>query len=155
MKRGTKPKPTKLKQLEGDIHKERWNLKEPQPQEGKVYCPAWLDEEARKEWRRITPELKRLGLLTVVDRVALAGYCQAYSRWRRAEETLQSGFTYEFTDKDFKTKRTTKPEVAIARDALNQVKAFLVEFGMTPSSRTRIIAEPPKVKDPMEELLNL
>jgi hypothetical protein len=30
-------------------------------------CPNWLDKEARPEWRRLGPELERIGLLTGVD----------------------------------------------------------------------------------------
>jgi P27 family predicted phage terminase small subunit len=36
----------------------------------------------------IMPELKNMRLLMVVDVQALAAYCQAYGRWRLAEETL-------------------------------------------------------------------
>jgi len=38
--------------------------------------------------RRISPELWRLGLLTVLELQPLAAYCVAYARWLAAEETL-------------------------------------------------------------------
>lgn len=40
------------------------------------------------EWKRIAEALNRIGLLTQVDRAALAAYCQAYGRWMEAERKL-------------------------------------------------------------------
>lgn len=152
--KGRKPLPTKVHELNGNPSKLRLDKRnEPQPRVGDIFCPDWLDEEARKVWERNAPELIRLGTLTIIDQDAFAAYCQVYSRWKRAERAIQDSFSYEFTDKDFKTKRADKPEVRIARDAWNQVKAMEAEFGMTPSSRSRIIASPEKPKDPIAEML--
>ena len=52
-------------------------------------CPAHLLPEARKEWKRITPELERYGLVSKLDRASLALYCQAWARWVWAERQLQ------------------------------------------------------------------
>lgn len=152
--KGRKPLPTKVHELNGNPSKLRLDKRnEPQPQARELSCPAWLDKEAKKVWQRNEPELTRLRVLTILDQDAFTAYCQAFSRWKRAEKAIQDSFSYEFSDKNFKTKRTTKPEVQIARDAWNQVKAMEAEFGMTPSSRSRIMAEPAKVKDPIDELL--
>jgi phage terminase small subunit len=51
-------------------------------------CPKHLLPEARKEWKRITPKLQELGLVSQIDRAALALYCQAYARWVWCEEQL-------------------------------------------------------------------
>jgi P27 family predicted phage terminase small subunit len=106
------------------------------------------------EWKRVVPELERLGLLTMVDRAALAGYCEAYARWVKAAKELKYGFTYEYQDKNFVTKRVRKPEVDIARDALNQVKAFCIEFGLTPSSRGKMsVPNMASEQDPLDKML--
>ncbi|AQU06097.1 phage terminase small subunit P27 family [Dehalococcoides mccartyi] len=156
--RGRKPKPTKIHELNGNPS--RLNLgkrkeKEIKPSTGAPTCPSWLDTEAKREWKRIVPELAKLGVITMIDRAALAGYCVAYSRWRTAEEELGKGFTYEYYDsKTFQLKRTVKPEVQIARNSLNQVKAFCSEFGLTPSSRSRLVLPgEPKDEDPVDKML--
>lgn len=42
-------------------------------------CPPHLRPEAKKEWKRIAPELEKLGLISRLDRTALALYCQAWA----------------------------------------------------------------------------
>jgi P27 family predicted phage terminase small subunit len=151
---GRKQKPTAIKKLEGNPGKRPLNDNEPQPDKTPPACPSWLPHEAKREWRRIVPELERLGLLTIVDRAALTGYCEAWARYVKAAKELKDGFTYEYINEKFQMKRSKKPEVEIARDALNQVKAFCAEFGLTPSSRGRM-SVPNKVpdQDPLDKML--
>jgi P27 family predicted phage terminase small subunit len=147
---GPPPKPTQLKVLQGNPGKRPLNKREPQPRAAHVSCPRWLLPEAKKEWRRLAPELRRLGLLTVVDRTALAAYCQAYARWRQAEEVLtREGLVFE-TASGYLMPR---PEVAIAQKSQQIMKGFLTEFGFTPASRTRVSLPEQKAADPFAEFL--
>ena len=84
--RGRKPKPTALKKLEGNPSKRPLNHKEPTPKKGLPICPNWLESEAKTEWKRMCGILGPMGLLTEMDMTAFAGYCQAYARWKAAEE---------------------------------------------------------------------
>lgn len=51
-------------------------------------CPKHLWPEAKKEWKRIGPELEDAGLVAKIDRSALALYCQSWARWVWHEECL-------------------------------------------------------------------
>ncbi len=88
MKPGTKPKPTALKLLEGNPGKRPLPMNEPKPAPTAPKCPSWLHKDAKKEWKRISTELERLGLLTQVDMAALAGYCE-HSGSRKLEQTTE------------------------------------------------------------------
>jgi P27 family predicted phage terminase small subunit len=113
--------------------------------------PEWLLVEAKREWSRIVPELQSLGLLTVVDRAALASYCQWWARWVEAEKALVVwGLTF-MTPNGYIQQR---PEVAIAEKASDKCRAFLIEFGLTPASRSRVKlpSEAPSA-DPFEQYL--
>ncbi len=139
---GPKPKPPALKLLEGNPGHRPINENQPKPRPVAPKCPSWLATEARKEWRRVAPELERMGLLSGIDRAALAAYCQAYARWREAEETIDRlGLTFR-TNTGYEAPR---PEVTIARQMMVQMRAFCVEFGLTPSSRGRMTL--PEVPD--------
>ena len=133
---GPSPKPTKLKILHGNPGKRPLNDREPIPAAGTPECPDWLDAEAKAEWARIVPELEFMGLLTRIDRCALAAYCQTYSRWATAEQQVAKfGTIVKSPEKQFPMK---SPYLTIADQAMDAMRRFLVEFGMTPASRTRI-----------------
>ncbi len=76
--RGRKPKPTAVKVLEGNPGKRSLNTGEPKPEKKAPRCPAWLEDEAKKEWKRMAKQLEHLGILTEIDMAAFAGYCQAF-----------------------------------------------------------------------------
>lgn len=77
--RGRKPKPTAMKELEGNPGKHPLNTSEPKPNKKAPACPKWLEPEAKKEWRRLAKQMEAIGILTEVDMAAFAGYCQAYA----------------------------------------------------------------------------
>ncbi len=135
--RGRKPKATRLKLVAGNPGKRPLNDAEPQLSAQIPECPRHLDEEAKREWARITRELLTAGLLTQADRAALAAYCQQWSRWVKAEEELQKEGE-ELTAVRGTGGTCVNPLVTVSNQALGLMHKFLAEFGMTPSSRTRV-----------------
>lgn len=124
--RGRKPKPTALKLLDG-TRKDRINTDEPSAPPAELDPPEWLYKMARDHWIELAPILSRAGLLTQADRPALALLCEAFQRFRH------------------------DPEDTKARDLYRRM---LAEFGLTPSSRSRLkTSEPPK-QDALAEFLS-
>jgi len=146
---GPPPIPTKLKQLRGNPGKQALNKREPQPQAVTPTRPGWLLVEAKREWSRIVPELRAMGLLTRVDRAALCNYCQWWARWREAEETLtRDGIIFTTTN----GYPVPSPAAAISQKAAQIMKSFLTEFGLTPASRSRVHLPEPK-RDEVSDFL--
>lgn len=150
--RGRKPKPTALKVLEGNPGKRQLNVVEPKPRNKAPKCPTWLDAEAKKEWRRLSKQLEELGVLTQVDMAAFAGYCEAYSRLKEAEEFISKHGTIVKTPSGYWQQ---VPQVSIAQTYLKIMIKFCEQFGLTPSSRSRIVADKnaDEGEDPMEMML--
>ena len=151
---GRKPKPTALKVLEGDRGKGRrpLNEHEPIPPKGGVKCPSWLLPEAKKEWKRLAASLEAMGVLTMADLTAFAGYCQAYARWREAEDFISQHGSIFKTPSGYVQQ---VPQVSIAQTNMKIMLKFCEQFGLTPSARSRIVggegaADP---TDEMEALL--
>lgn len=151
--RGRKPKPTAMKELEGNPGKHPLNTSEPKPNKKAPACPKWLEPEAKKEWRRLAKQMEAIGILTEVDMAAFAGYCQAYARWKEAEEFITQHGTIVKTPSGYWQQ---VPQVSIAQTYLKIMNKFAEQFGLTPSSRSRIIASdggPADAADEMENLL--
>lgn len=146
MTRGRKPKPTEQKKLEGNPGKRALNNQEPKPDVVIPECPPHLEGEAKKEYERITAELVKLKIISEADRAALVGYCQAWGDYVEATKILkkekavlhaENGNTY------------INPWKNIQTSAMDRMVRFSAEFGMTPSSRSRIKVETPTEEDKM------
>lgn len=151
--RGRKPKPTQLKELEGNPGKRRLNASEPHPPVPDVvpYAPKFLNADARGEWNRMVNILLGLRLYTEVDHAALAMYCQAWGRWVEAENKLkktgmvltssETGVVYQ------------NPYLSIANKAWSEMRQMLSEFGLSPAQRSRLHTPTPDSEPSLTEQL--
>lgn len=134
-KRGPIPKPTALRVIEGNPGKRPLPPNEPKPMVAAPSCPKHLKPKAKAEWRRISKQLLKLGLLTQVDRAVLAAYCQSWARWVEAEEEVAKRGDVVATTKG---NWIQNPYLSVANKAREAMTKLAAEFGMTPSSRTRV-----------------
>jgi len=118
------------------------NKHEPKPAIGLPSCPSWLPPAAKAEWKRLGPQLAEMNLISRLDRSVFAGYCLAWATVREAQENLNGS---ELTQ-DTTGGRAASAWLRVRDKALDQIRQFGAEFGLSPSSRTRISAEQPKSK---------
>jgi P27 family predicted phage terminase small subunit len=138
--RGRKPVPTALKVLRGNPGRRPLNTREPAPPRAvDLTPPPELTGAAELEWRRLAPKLQRLGLLTEIDDRALVAYCVTWSHWIDAEAQIRK---HGMVIKTKKGAPMVSPYVAIASRLMQQLKAWLEQFGMTPSARSRVKTDP-------------
>jgi len=151
-KAGRKPKPTALKKLQGNPGRRPYSKKEAMPKKPKGIprAPSHLDKRAQEEWRRMAKELHPLGLLTNIDLTALAAYCASFSIWLDAQKKIQKHGVLIKAQSGFPMQ---SPYLAISNRAMTEMRKWMVEFGLTPSSRSRVQAEKPNKADPMDEFL--
>jgi len=72
--------------------------------------------------------------------VALAIYCDAYARWVEASDNIRQFGLILKSPNGFPIQ---SPYLAILNKAIEQMRAFVVEYGMTAASRSRVAAEKP------------
>jgi P27 family predicted phage terminase small subunit len=77
-----------LRLVGGNAGRRLLNEAEPAPEAGIPDPPAELGKKALAEWRSVAEPLYHAGILTKLDRAALAAYCQSYARWVQAEQVL-------------------------------------------------------------------
>ena len=137
-RRGPPPKPAHLKIIEGNPGK-RPIKTSPQPKVGKVTCPEWLSPQAKAEWKRVAPELEQMGVVTSLDRAALAGYCSNYAAWVEATTFIQQNGEHYVTSKGMLRRW---PQADTAKQAEQAMRGFASEIGLTPTARARLSVEP-------------
>ena len=162
---GRRPKPTALKVLEGRRGHRALNEHEPKPEAGAPECPGWLHKTARELWGWIVPQLEQMGVIGRCDVVDLVALCQAWARWRQAEDEIDEfGITYEtlttLNDKgevvqpdDPRAQRMVRtvkenPACKVADRERRACTAAASRLGLTPTMRGKIVAHTPEPTKP-------
>lgn len=156
---GRKPKPTTLKLLHGNPGKRRINRHEPTPELGAPPRPSWLEELespiAAETYAELAGILERMQVMTKADGKALELLADAYGLYREARRIIEEeGLTYESTSDSGGKMIRARPEIGIASDAAKRIRALLSEFGMTPSSRSRLHVGGQLPADPLGDFLS-
>lgn len=137
---GPRPKPTRVKELEGNPGKRPLPRNEPRPQLP-VKRPRGMGRGQRAYWDQHAPELERLRILTGLDVPAMRLMAEHYTFALEAAEILgKEGLIVKGRDG---TKKN--PAWQALRDATGMYLRLAAEFGMTPSARTRLQL-PPEVE---------
>ena len=100
-------------------------------------CPKWLNDTAKKEWRRVAKILAEEGKdFTDKDLKALEAYCINYAKWQRCEQIIdEKGYSMLVGDNGYEQQR---PEVSIANKAQTELRVWAKELGLTPAARQRM-----------------
>jgi P27 family predicted phage terminase small subunit len=183
-KPGPKPKPTKIRVFEGNPGNIPLNPNEPDPMVlENTDPPKWigmdcaymnvkdaefpLEEVTNKIWEELMPELKRLGVLTEIDRNKFARYCEIFARWLKMKAFIDKhGEVYPVYIRQYeaqvdpetgeelkredgsvihKMRKHLKsmnvyPQVAIYQKLASDLHKYESEYGIGAASRTRISA---------------
>jgi P27 family predicted phage terminase small subunit len=134
-KRGPKPAPTELKLLRG-VREDRINPASPAVVEGDPPCPAHLDDVARSKFHELVNDLRANGVLSRTDAASIELYASTYSLWRMARDDLKEAKNLTVEGAMGGTK--TNPVLSIVTTTSGLLARLQSEFGLTPSSRSRV-----------------
>ena len=133
---GRRPRPTKLKLIEGNPGKRPLNEAEPKAPPGRPIAPPDLSDDAMKEWKYIVPKLDAMGILTKADRRNLVILCEQVSVFNEATAWIQDkGIIVAGRNKGEAVKN---PAVQIQRDAARLISTFSRMFGLDPADRASL-----------------
>lgn len=144
---GRKPTPSALKLVKGNPGKRAMNKAEAQVALAQPNPPAFLCDDAKVEWGRVIDKLYSAGLMTDLDRAVLAAYCQSYGVWAQAERALARMAEVDPQTSALMVKTTNgntvqNPLLGTANKAKADMVRYALEFGMSPSARSRVNAKP-------------
>lgn len=157
--RGPKTLPANVHVLRGNPSKKTLDelFSEFNPEVEVPDAPSWIWPEAKKEWKRVSSELLKYGLISKLDRAALVLYVQAWAKMVWAEKMMAKAMKdaevkrkeaedkgEEYTGGDGIMVRTANGNMiyshhwVVGRRAAEDVNRYLASFGMSPSARGRV-----------------
>lgn len=136
-KRGPASRPTALKLLHGERHKDRINPDEPAARPNLPELPVDATDAVREVWDDTVRELDVMSLAFAADGPALRCYCEAVALHRKVSAELDGE---PLMTVGAMGGLVRNPLLQIQRDAAATVRAFAQEFGLTPSARSGIRA---------------
>lgn len=155
--------PTHLRLVRGNPSKRPINKNEPQPPKGVPPVPKHFDKQGKYWFKRMADELDAIGVMSQLDARALELLVEAYTEYRHHCDTLErEGYTYAvYSDEepDEGKEREIRmikahPAAMMKADAWKRLRAMLAEFGMTPSSRSKVSKDKPDDDDLLSQFLN-
>lgn len=149
--KGRKPKPTAIKQAEGNPGRRPLAKVDLTTAPEAPACPDWLDPGARLVWKHLVAKLMALGILRSVDQIMLAMLCDSVSMLKAARRRLdRERIELKKSNKNqddallYKTPGGTviqSPLIGIInREKLN-IQRLATEFGMSAAARARLLSD--------------
>lgn len=115
--------PSAVKKLRGTAQPCRTNDFEPVFPSGNLpEPPAWIIGPSLVEWNRLVEPLQKSGVITDIDFTTLVVYCKMFGEFVEAVEAKES----------------------LKRSKLMAIKAYASDLGITPASRSGVMATKPK-----------
>lgn len=162
MKPGPAPTPSAVLKLRGSHRAKTGREFEPKPKyQRKFKAAKWMNEKTVKLFRNICDRLKPAGVMTAIDRDALVAYAYTWSMFEESAEWVSKHGQMQpiKDDNGVVVELRPWPQVKIVKDLLPILLRYQQEFGMTPSSRTRVSVDksnsPVKDNDGQKSLLRL
>ena len=115
------------------------NDREPQPKQTPPKCPSHLSAAAKKEWKRLAALLMRMRVLTEADGDALEQLVTAIVAKREADKAIEEKGLYTVGSVG---NEVLNPACRERDSADSKIRWWSTQFGLTPSARTRVAAEP-------------
>ncbi len=136
--KGRKPTPTGLKKMRGtdqpiriNDHETETNVisKMPTP-------PKWFSKLARKIYKSKSTELINQGVMGTLDIDMFVLYCNEYATYiETSEEIAKIPYNAKLSESSVEVYRRIRQQ---NQQAWERAKAIAIEFGFTPSARSRV-----------------
>lgn len=139
--KGRKPTPSNIRLLHGNPARRPMPKDEPKLKSKVLAAPPGLPKDVHLVWRRIARWLAAAGVSTELDSLALRLLCESWVTYEEAcEKVRKAGLVNAQFDGQGRVIGVPYPNpyLAVRNRAQDHVMKLFAEFGMTPSSRTRV-----------------
>ena len=123
--------------LAGNPGHQKLNKNEPKIENKIPDAPDYLGPVGKAQWDIVTQQLFDAGMMTSMDGHIVAQYCDAFELFSDAVKNLKKHGPIVKAPKTGTPMQS--PYLSVVNKAKDQMHKYLVELGMTPSARSRII----------------
>lgn len=116
--------------------------------------PSWLiDAVAKREYKRVLKDLKKIEIVGNLDLSNLAGYCNAYAMYRKATEQLaDQKLIVERVSAQGAKYEAENPLIMVQKKYAEEMRKFASMCGLTIDSRLKAAtAKVDKLEDEIED----
>ena len=109
------------------------------PAADRIKCPSWLDGVAKREWHSVITDLHENNMVSNLDTMSLAIYCDAVSKYRTAsDQARKEGSVITFKNALGATNKVKHPATEVMKQMAAIIKSFGGEFGLSFGARIRL-----------------
>jgi P27 family predicted phage terminase small subunit len=113
--------------------------------------PAGLSPKVSAAWDHFAHHANTMGILSTSDGAALLRLAKQKAEVDDLDEDIQAnGRTYNTVTRNGDTMIRVRPQVRLRERAELMLRNYLIEFGLTPTARSRVTRVVPKAKDDAE-----
>ena len=138
-KRGPAPTPSVVKEARGSWRAKE-NAAEPVVAVAAPPCPQGLPAAAKKHWKWIVPQLIARRTLSAADLGFLAAMC---IEWADYMEAVADVAELKASRQEYEGRLVDHPRFR-QKGAFERYSKAAVQFGLSPASKARVVAEPEK-----------
>lgn len=155
MARGRKRTAPEILKMQGSFvkHPERENKLAPVANGQEPEMPSYFNEDEKQKWNELLYDMRQNHIVSSDLREIMIAYCTAYGGWMNARRVVEkSGIVLvKKTDDGAQFKRNPfAVELHKFREEMNRL---LPELGLTPSARSKMVANIPKEEDAFTQWL--
>lgn len=118
----------------------------------KLKVPIWLNDEARKVWRKTVKDMEEFDVLDKVDEDVLGTYCDAVARYQEANNLIE---IHGYTEINAQGNNVVSAHVKLAQSYARIILSYSNKLGLNAEARARLAKKAADAEgDPNEDLFD-
>ncbi|AZS17401.1 phage terminase small subunit P27 family [Paenibacillus lutimineralis] len=101
----------------------------------KLKVPAWLNDSARKVWRKTVKDMEEFDVLDKVDEDVLGTYCDAVAKYQEANDLIDK---HGYTEVNMQGNRVVSAHVKLAQSYARIILSYSNKLGLNAEARARL-----------------
>jgi len=155
MARGRKKTAPEILKMQGSYikHPERENKLAPVANGEDPVMPVYFTDDEQQKWNELLEDMRKNGILSSDLREIMIAYCTAYGGWMKARRMVEKLGVVLVTKGEDGAEIKRNPFSVELHKYREEMNKLLPELGLTPSARSKMVANLPPEEDEFTQWL--